>query len=247
LYGKNDKIQRTFSRFDDEAYSGRFRKDGTLLIAGDKSGYVRVFDTKTKAVLRYLKRHSNAVRATIWGTNALHFISGSDDATVKFWDLAGQEVTWSSDACQRGHSDYVRCLAANPAGNELFLSGSYDHTVKMWDTRQQEPVFNLPHGAPVESCLSAPSGSLIFTSAGNEVKIFDLVAGGKLLHTFSSHQKNITGLALDSTSTRLLSCALDGHIKFYNLQQLKVVHGIKVGAPIVRFYIFLPDIFVFLF
>ena len=40
LFGKNDKIQRSFSRFNDEAYSGRFRKDGKLVVAGDKAGLV---------------------------------------------------------------------------------------------------------------------------------------------------------------------------------------------------------------
>ncbi len=112
LFAKNDKIQRTFARFNDEAYSGKFRKDGKLVVAGDKAGYVKVFDVKTKAVLRTLKSHENAVRSTDWLPNGLHFISGSDDSTVKLWDLATQEVLYTSPVGRKqsggGHTDYVR-------------------------------------------------------------------------------------------------------------------------------------------
>lgn len=87
-------MQRSYSRFNDEAYSGKFRKDGKLLIAGDKAGYVKVFDVKTKAVLRNLKQHTNAVRCAIWSSNALHFLTASDDSSVKRWDLPSQEVIW---------------------------------------------------------------------------------------------------------------------------------------------------------
>lgn len=233
LFGRNDKIQRSYSRFDDEAYSGRFRKDGTLIVAGDKSGYVRVFDVKTKAVLRYMKRHTAAVRATIWGTNALQFLTGSDDCHVKLWDLPGEDVIWSTSAAT-AHTDYVRCLAASPAAAELFISGSYDHTANLWDSRIQAPVLRLVHDAPVEALLAAASGTLLYCAAGNHIKVWDLVAGGRLLHTFSSHQKNVTSLAMDSSSSRLLSAGLDGHLKIHSIKQLSVTHGIKIGAPITR-------------
>ena len=59
----DDVVIKSFTRFTDEAYSGKFRFDGKLLLAGDKAGYVKVFDVGTKAVLRQLKKHSSAVRA----------------------------------------------------------------------------------------------------------------------------------------------------------------------------------------
>jgi U3 small nucleolar RNA-associated protein 15 len=35
-------VRRTFSRFKDKAYSGSFRKDGKLLVAGGEEGIVQV-------------------------------------------------------------------------------------------------------------------------------------------------------------------------------------------------------------
>jgi len=234
----NDKVQRAFSRFSDDAFSARLRKDGKLIAAGDKAGYIKVFDTTTKAVLRQMKRHTGAVRAVSWSADGLNIVSGSDDKTVKRWDLSTGEVIWDSKRAagtgtnDQGHADYVRCVASNPVSNDIFVSGCYDHTVKLWDARQQNPAHTIRVNAPVESCMITASGAMLLTAAGNELQLWDLLGGCRAMHTFCSHQKNITSVAMDSTGQRILSAGLDGYVKVYSLQTLQVVHGMKFGAPI---------------
>ena len=46
--GLSDKVQRAYSRFQDDAYSGKFRKDGKLIVAGEKTGTVKIFDYHVK-------------------------------------------------------------------------------------------------------------------------------------------------------------------------------------------------------
>ena len=60
----DDKLMRSYSRFDDEAYSGVYRQDGKLLLAGDKSGNLKIFDIKTKSMLRTIRGHKSAVKTT---------------------------------------------------------------------------------------------------------------------------------------------------------------------------------------
>jgi U3 small nucleolar RNA-associated protein 15 len=223
-----DKVLRSFTRFKDDAYSGHFRKDGKLLVAGDASGAVKVFDVKSKAMLRQLTRHTMAVHATVWSSCGLRMISGSDDQSVRLWDLGTEECLWHLKGV---HSDYIRCVDSNPSAPDVFLSGSYDHTLKLWDSRQRGSIHSFDHQLPVENCLIAPSGTMMFSSGGNEIKIWDVVAG-KLLNTFSSHQKNVTGMCMDGTKSRLLSCGLDGHVKVYSLETMQTTHGMKFGSPI---------------
>merc|ERR1712196_78244 len=87
------------------------------------------------------------------------------------------------------------------------------------------------HGAPVEALLSIGGGSVLLSAGGNFIKVWDTIAG-RMIHSFSNHQKTITGLCLDSTKTRLLSGSLDGHIKIYNIENYNVVHGLKYNQPI---------------
>lgn len=229
-----DKVVRAYSRFNDDAFSGKFRKDGKLIVAGDKSANVKVFDVQSKALLREMKNHNAAVRCTTWAADGLHIFSGSDDKRALCWDLATEQVLWSSKA---HHTDYVRALDASPVSADVFVSGGYDHTVKMWDTRQSEnhgsPVHSMVLDHPVEYTMFTPSGTMLLTASGSEVRVYDIISGGKLLHTFNNHQKFVTSLCLDGTSSRVLSAGLDGHVKIYSLQTLQVVHGMKFGSPLV--------------
>ena len=233
--GMSDKNQRSFTRFEDDAFSAQFRHDGKLIVAGDKTGAVKVFESKSKAMLRQLRQHKDAVRATIWSNDGMHMISGSDDKSIRCWDLALQETIWKAsqeDGDTYGHSDYVRTLCRNPSMDNVYVSGSYDHSVKLWDIRQEKPIQTLQHDHPVESTIITNSGTMLITSAANEIKIWDLISGGRTIHSFNHHSKNITCLSLESSGTRLLSGGLDGLLKIYNLETMQVAHSMKLGTPI---------------
>ena len=229
-----DKVQRAYSRFQDDAFSGRIRKDGKLIVAGDKKSYIQVFDVATKTVLRTFKKHSGAVRSVTWSTDGVNVISGSDDATVKRWDLATGQIIWDSKAAAEGdgHRDYVRSVRTMPTNNDMFISCCYDHTVKIWDSRQVSPVHTLQLDAPVETCQVTSAGAILMTASSNRLQLFDILSGYKNMHRFHSHQKNITSLAMDSSGSRILSAGLDGHVKVHSLQTMQVVHGMKFGFPI---------------
>ena len=61
--------------------------------------------------------------------------------------------------------DYVRAGAVSPVSTDIVLSGGYDNIIHMYDTRINASVFNVDHGAPVESVLFLPTGG-VFLSAG---------------------------------------------------------------------------------
>lgn len=230
--GLTDKITRSYSRFQDEAYSGKYRYDGKLIIAGEKTGRVKVFDTQNKLLLRQLKGHNGAVHSTIWNANGANILSSGDDKKINLWDIATEEILWTNKSF---HTDYIRSLSSHPFNDAIFASGSYDHTVALWDTRisaSSPPQWSVNHGKPVESIMFSPNGNLLITAGGSEVKLWDVLNQGKLLYTFNNHQKNVTSLAIDPTASRLLSGGLDGHVKIYNFYTLQVVHNMKFNQPI---------------
>ncbi len=53
-------------------------------------------------------------------------VSGSNDHTVRVWDIQGNQL-----AVCRGHSDQVRSVCVTKDGK--IVSGSNDHTVRVWD------------------------------------------------------------------------------------------------------------------
>ena len=167
----NDRIIRSYTRFSDDAYSGKFRKDNKLIVAGDKSGLVKVFDVQTKSMLRQMKKHTAGVRSVEWLASGVHMISGSDDKRVFKWDLSTEEMVWSSKSY---HSDYVRSVVAHPKETDIFVSGGYDHTAYMWDSRTDKPIISFDQtslNGPIEHSLMSPSGTLLFIACKNEIKV----------------------------------------------------------------------------
>lgn len=84
LYDGRSQVvkHRQLTRFKDRAYSGCYRSDGQLLVAGGESGIVQIFQTNSRAVLRQLKAHQRPVHVARFSPDKLHVLSGADDATV---------------------------------------------------------------------------------------------------------------------------------------------------------------------
>ncbi|XP_033120672.1 U3 small nucleolar RNA-associated protein 15 homolog [Anneissia japonica] len=222
------KVDKTISRFKDVVYSGILRDDGKLLVAGGAEALVRIFDVSCRAILRTFKGHEKPIQVTKFLADNTHIMSCSDDQTVRCWDIPSEtEVVKFDD-----HSDYVRCGCINPASKDVIVSGSYDHTVKLFDLRSKSSILSVDHGQPVESVLMFPGGGIFLSAGGNYVKVWDALAGGRLLATISDHHKTITCMCFSAKYDRLLTGSLDRHVKVHDVTTYKTVAGVTFSSPI---------------
>jgi len=58
---KTQKPKKTLSRFNDVAYSARYRHDGRLIAVGGEEGVVRTFEASSGLSLRQLRGHTAPV------------------------------------------------------------------------------------------------------------------------------------------------------------------------------------------
>ena len=255
---KSRRPHKTFQRFKDVAYSGVLRADGKALAVGGQQGWVQLFDTSSRAVLRKFTLHTRAARAVRFSPHSHGILcSASDDTTVRLWDVAAGACATRHD----GHTDYARSVAGHPFSVTTWASGSYDGTVKLWDSRVNGGKggcgMTLRHGAPVEDVAWLPGGSLLVSVGGQDVCVWDALSGGKLLRKMRCHQKTVmcahvapdggpppaeeddvfAGFArgrsaTDRVSPRLLTGSLDGHVKVHELDGFSVTHSAKYPGPV---------------
>ncbi|PWY90924.1 small nucleolar ribonucleo protein complex subunit Utp15 [Aspergillus heteromorphus CBS 117.55] len=226
------KLLRTITRFDDTVRGTDIRPDGRVIAVGDDTGTVQVFDVSSRAILKTWREHQQPVWVTKFSpSDPTSVLTASDDRTVRLWDLP----TENSAKVFVGHTDYVRSGAFMPgslASSGLVVSGSYDRTVRLWDPRvENRSAMTFKMGAAIETVLPMPTGTTVLAAADNKIAVLDIVAG-KPLHMIQSHQKTVTSLALASNGERLLSGALDGHLKVFETTGWNVVSGSKYPSPI---------------
>jgi WD40 repeat protein len=94
-------------------------------------------------------------------------ISGSDDGTVRMWNLADGKTV----GILKGHAGAVRSLAVKPGGRWA-ITGSSDRTLRLWDlnAKAEAAVFRK-HGGPVIAAAFLANGTQTL-SGDRELGVF---------------------------------------------------------------------------
>jgi len=79
-------------------------------------------------LLKTLESHTDTVKSVCVTPDGSLIISGSDDKTIKIWNLKTGDVLNTLES----HTGYVLSVCVNPDGS-FIISGSGDKTIKIWD------------------------------------------------------------------------------------------------------------------
>ena len=115
-------------------------------------------------------------------------------------------------------------------------SGSYDHHVRLWDRRGGggggSCVLKVDHGAPVEDLLLLPGDGILVSVGGHHLKLWDVVAGGRLLASLTPHHKTVTCLGLADGGASLVTGSLDRHVKLIDVKSFQTVGSLAYPSSV---------------
>ena len=164
---------------------------------------------ESPALVRTLAGHTDQVSSVAVSADGRLALSGSDDRTVKVWDLtSGQERRTLA-----GHAHEVRSVAVSADGR-LALSASYDRTVKVWDlTSGQERRTLAGHARAVNSAAVSADGRLALSASYDRtVRVWDLTSGQER-RTLAGHTGTVRSVAVSADGRLALSGSDDRTVR----------------------------------
>lgn len=209
-----------------------FRK-GSLFASCAKDRSVRVWQMEKDSgqvhcVAQGLS-HTNAVGSiTFSRLKASFIVSGSQDCTVKVWDLpqdlsaTGTEIhQLTARGTEKAHDKDVNSVAVSP-NDKLLASGSQDRTAKLWSLAGEGSlgllgVFRGHRRGVWAVCFSPVDQVLATSSADGTTKLWGL-QDFSCLKTFEGHDASVLKVIFVSRGTQLLTSGSDGLVKLWTIK-----------------------------
>ena len=130
-------------------------RSGQYWAAISRRGEVRVWREEGKLLHLAWQAHTDTTYALALSPDEHTLASGSDDGSVKLWDVESGALLWSGWRTQS-----IMGLAFSPDGR-LLASGGVDTTVRIWDAKLGTLLEELPHPSSVVSLAWSPDGRLL--------------------------------------------------------------------------------------
>src|SRR5205085_6457124 len=110
-----------------------------------------------------LKGHTASIDAVAFAPDGKLLASGSQDKTVRLWDLSGHLPR--EKAVLRQHTDWVDGLGFSPDGKTLVSAGEWDWMIYVWDLAGPQPrIRGRFHAHTAMTSLAfAPDGKAVAT------------------------------------------------------------------------------------
>ena len=169
-------------------------------------------------VVRTLSGHTDQVRGIAFSPDGRFLASGSQDGTIKFWEMrSGKEIHTLSF-----HTDGVLDVAFSGDG-KWFASASRDKTAVLWraDTREVKGVFK--HDKGIFKVVFSPNNRFLATASEDETaKLWD-IESGKIVRIFTEHTDAVNSLGFSPDGLRLATASKDGTVKIWDVQSGEIV------------------------
>jgi WD40 repeat protein/predicted Ser/Thr protein kinase len=185
--------------------------------------------------LATLRGHEKSVNSVTFSPDGKFLASGSDDKTVKVWEVGNWRV-----ATLKGHRKRVYSVSFSPDGKFL-ASGSGDETVKVWEVGNWWEVTTLKGHWSLLSVTFSPDGKFLASGSWDKtVKVWE-VEGWQEITTLEGHRNWVRSVTFSLDSKFLASGSDDKTVKVWEVGSWQEVTTLEGHRKEVHSVSFSPD------
>ena len=180
--------------------------------------------------IRTIRASKGRVECVAFSPDGTLLASGSNDHTVKLWDVQTGELKRTL----AGHDFIVGAVAFSPDGQTL-VSGAWDDTVKLWDVNSGRLKTTIKTSNGVFAVAVSPDGKLLATGGRsnehpeNNLELWEMPTG-KPRGLLKGHTDAVFSLAFSADGSILASGSSDNTVKLWD-PQTGTVKRTVTGQP----------------
>ncbi len=180
--------------------------------------------------------HSDWVRQVIFGANGETIITGSDDQTIRVWDLKTGQQLYKLQG--RG-----RFLSADISSDKkLIAAGSDDGTVRIWNLETKVKLQEMTsHTDWVRNVRFSPDGKILVSTSNDHLAILWDVKTGKEIYQLHGHTQKIYGAAFSPDGKTVATASNDQSVRLWNVATGQEIWRFSGHTNAVWSVVFSPD------
>ncbi|AEA39031.1 TATA box-binding protein-associated factor chain TAFII 90 (nucleomorph) [Cryptomonas paramecium] len=154
---RSKKLLCSYENFNKSIWTISLNKKEKLFSTSNDNGLAVLWATNRLFPLRFFKGHKSYINVIKWHPYNLHIATGSDDGTVRVWDIKNPKTS----VCYKKFKENVYNLEFSPNGFEICISGK--KYIDIWDIRTQKTLKRINTNCPVtKHSLYSPEGCFLF-------------------------------------------------------------------------------------
>lgn len=168
-----------------------FTPDGQFLVSGGASRTIKIWDVKTRSLVRTLTSSpAQDIITVALSSDGQTLASGSLEGSVQLWNWSTGKLLHTLS----GHSDVVKSVAFSPNG-QILASGSGDKMIHLWNVSDGSLSRTIATRQFIETLAFSPIDNML-ASAGVErsVDLWDWTTG-KLMRSLGRYPSVIYAIA----------------------------------------------------
>jgi WD40 repeat protein len=215
-----------------------FGYDGQIASASDDPE-INLWQVNTGKRIGILKGHTDKVTCLAISYSGLTLISGSQDKTIRFWDLAERKIIRTFGKGVNGHLSPIIALALTP-DNQTLISCGKDNSLRIWDVNRAVEIQNIAFTAAITCLALSPDGQL-FCCGGLEPQLrIRNSKTGRVIRSINNNS-GVLSLAFSPDGNLLATGGFNRNIKLWDLTTGKEIYTLMGHSDRVSKVIFSHD------